>query len=135
MAERFFYFVVALIFIFDGESFGQSIYVEKIQRQPLKQYDAYRLWAEIDSHKLWRMSSGDKGTQQSFFTNKHLNINGSLVTRLLVMSRISEVQNMSFFCRKEWQFEKATSIPLRLRLGSLEYTNYLERKPNALKSN
>ena len=35
MAERFFYFVVALIFIFDGESFGQSIYVEKIQRQPM----------------------------------------------------------------------------------------------------
>ena len=29
MAERFFYFVVVLIFIFNGESFGQSTYVEK----------------------------------------------------------------------------------------------------------
>ena len=40
---------------------------------------------------------------------------------------------LGFFCKKEIQFEKATKISLKFRLGSIDYTDYLEQKPNAIK--
>ncbi|MCU0333554.1 MAG: hypothetical protein MUF62_00735 [Chitinophagaceae bacterium] len=38
------------------------------------------------------------------------------------------VQHMAPTCRAEWKMQKATGVPLRIRLGSLQYSNYLEGK-------
>ena len=32
------------------------------------------------------------------------------------------------FCRLEWQWEKKTKLPLRIRLGTLDYVDQLEGK-------
>lgn len=41
------------------------------------------------------------------------------------------VAGLSFFCRNEWKFEKATGIPLRIRLGGLQQCDWLEGKKYA----
>jgi hypothetical protein len=42
-------------------------------------------------------------------------------------------QNLGYFCKKEVQLQKLTTLPIFIRLGSKEYVDYLERKPNAIK--
>jgi len=41
--------------------------------------------------------------------------------------------SLGYFCTKEIQLQKITSLPVYIRLGSKEYVDYLEGKPNSIK--
>lgn len=45
----------------------------------------------------------------------------------------SYTNHLGFFCRKELQMDKISPLAVRFRLGSLEYVNWMEQKPNAIK--
>ena len=42
------------------------------------------------------------------------------------------IQQLSFFCKKEVQLQRLTSLPVFIRAGSKDYVDFLEKKPNAV---
>lgn len=66
--------------------------------------------------------------QKAFYlgTLERINAPSKLPSIHLGFSPDFVVRNFSFFCKNEYRFEQATGIPLKLRLGSLEYVNGLE---------
>ena len=48
-----------------------------------------------------------------------------------VLPRNFYSQHLGFFCKKEVQLQKLTTLPVYFRLGTKEYVDYLEKKPNA----
>lgn len=125
MPERIFFFVVALVFTFNGEILGQDKIVEKFPTRITSSRAGISYGNNMDTLHLFRKLPATAHTGVFLLRDE------SPLNLFLVVPENVYVQRLSFFCRKEWQFERATSIPLRFRLGSLAYTDYLERKPNS----
>ena len=132
MLERFFFLVVVLIFLFSSKSSGQVINVEKnFKNTSVWSFGRY---ISRGQHRILKFSKNFPDTLLNPATDKlNLSTSSRYSLKMPLLQNNFDAQKLSFFCQKEWEFEKATSIPLRFRLGSLGYTNYLEQKPNALK--
>jgi hypothetical protein len=125
MRERHFYFVVALILFFNVEIFSQ-IKTECI-KLPINYNKAkpeFEKWLSLNyapknAAPLLRRTKGDSTT--------------ATYPALFVLSPSFYSDHLSFFCSKELKLEKISSIPFRFRVGSIDYVNYLEQKPNALR--
>jgi hypothetical protein len=135
MRQRQCYFLVVFIFLFYGKIFPQknstfpSIYNNLAYSGLTSSFPAtYPLKKDpISSAELMNIRIASK-----FDFSGH----GPTPIKLIQLNPLSASfyrEHLSFFCRKELEIEKATSIPLRLRLGSLQYVNWLEQKPNANK--
>jgi hypothetical protein len=123
MVQRNFFYVVVLIFLFTGEILAQEKNVEKIP-EFLTNYSFSTGFSLAGSYSSY-FKKGNPLTSP-FRAGRPFSLDMAVIPNYYM-------QHLSFFCRKELQIEKATSIPLRFRLGSLQYTDYLEQKPNALR--
>ncbi len=64
-------------------------------------------------------------------TFESFNTKTTSITRAMTLPQNFYNQHLGFFCKKESQLQKSTSLNLFVRLGSKNYVDYLERKPNA----
>lgn len=122
MPQRVICFVVVLKLFFNAESFSQINLSGKGVAQPV--IASFSTGQSTFSFENRGFISIKKSGQSAREIKKNFHPPAFSTERFINQPR-------SFFCRQEWLFEKKTSIPLRVRLGSLEYVNYLEQKPNA----
>jgi len=69
-----------------------------------------------------------QGLLKSFISDKTNTDKSFLLSQMTVIPQDYYTQHFGFMCKKELAIEKATKIPFRFRLGSLQQCNYLEGK-------
>jgi hypothetical protein len=148
MAQRLRIFLVVWLLMFTIKFFGQNILQKSISNKPFygfgqgfyKTSKQKKLDSTFDMMMWWmrnpisfRCGWSDRSFRESLKKEiQTLKQNHYLESKSVGLSCYKPTSSI---CRYEFVFEKKTSVPLRLRLGSLDYTNYLEQKPNALRPN
>ena len=126
MRERRFYFVVVSILFLNVEIFSQE------KSSPcIKLPIDYRRLSTFDFERQLNLGFKPADSTSSLKKSQCDSI-AVKQPALIVVSPSFYFDHLSFFCSRELKLEKATSVPLRLRLGSLDYVNYLEKKPGAV---
>jgi hypothetical protein len=132
MAQRVFGFVVVLILFFNVEIFSQ------VKPVLIKLPVNYTTLTNFDFEKQFQLNYPSEDS--IIISEKIKCYSGIIAVRQPlfifskpVLSPSYYSNHLGFFCKKELQLQKITSVPFRFRLGSLEYVNYLEQKPNAVK--
>ena len=137
MHQRLRCFLVVLMLMFTGTIFAQ-INADMNSYPYAKNIKIYSTGDSLLPADLFKLTfKKDISTSQTMSTFNGWDCSPQIpIHKFNLLSPIAKnfsAMQLGIVCKKEIQFEKKTSIPLRLRLGSLDYTNYLEQKPNSLK--
>ena len=156
MAQRFCSFLVVFLLMFNQEILGQKCCPEVKQtwrNRPVCDGSGWNSSAKITGIKLklpvnnhtlgnpgckkqlWRKKNTGPPDSMIMILKRDCDSSGKLLTPsfvfyIPVLSADHYSNHLGFFCKKELQLDKITRVPLRFRLGSLEYVNWMEGKPH-----
>lgn len=118
MVQRLCCFLVVFLLIFQGDILGQ-VSIKKIA-------------ISKEKFALGSKKFKESGNVFNFLVKKDLQYPQKFSLREF-SAKWRYDDHLGFFCKKELQLDKITTVPIRFRLGSLEYVNWMEGKPNAIK--
>jgi hypothetical protein len=133
--QRFISFLVVWLLMFNGKIFGQgnphifqgkTTERDKIIQQTIKKINAGQnkfSYVLPGTYRFEGLNDFSVNTSPSCFGPD----------KSFIVSAITYTKDLGFFCKKELQLDKISSVPIRFRLGSLDYVNWMEQKPNAIK--
>ena len=114
--QRGYGFVVVLLLMLPGRIYSQQQLPLSAQKMPHPS-PIFPITNVAGGHRLDFLQEMTKDGRFCVNTQPFNIINSNFYTN-----------HFGFFCRQELKFEKQTDIPLRVRLGSLEYVNKIEGK-------
>jgi hypothetical protein len=76
---------------------------------------------------IFDAASSDEGISNYYKRNPFVGSNWRMEESYIQPPNLYYLQS-GYFCKREWEFEKATHIPFRFRLGSLADCNAMEGK-------
>ena len=134
MSKRFFYLVVVLVFLFNIEVSGQEIAVGKfVENKAIKHLSDISYKRQERVLKFYKKSSVNWLNQYAIVPVNLLSSSIPLL-RINPLQNNSYTQNLSFFCRKEWQFEKASTPISMARTNIYCGPNAISTRPMTLSS-
>ena len=126
MPQRFIILLVVLLLMLSGNIFAQS------KSQPIKINSVFNAGEIVCGDNLELVPLDISGWKKMSIKKDSCKLNlvptSNFLLKINALDKIFYSSHLGFFCQKEIQLEKITSVPFRFRLGTLEYVNKMEGK-------
>lgn len=127
MSERHFIILILFTLLFDSEIFGQEIPQKKMGGKISSNKFFFPSFSAVLAPNIKTANL----IREAYLPGKKHDLGTDCISlKPNALSANYYTSNLGFFCQQEIKIQKAISLPLFFRLGSLEYVDRLEGKRN-----